>query len=92
MSNKKQQREFFIPIFIHPHQFWTYGRWLISRAMKSQKEQRRATKSSEKHQKATKNNKKQQRTPELEKPKQARRNQDEQRKAQKGPNGNQALK
>ena len=82
-SNKKQQRAFFIPIFIHSHQFWTSGRWFISRAMKSQKEQRRATKSNEKQQKATKSNKKQQRTSELEKPKRARKNQDEQRRAQK---------
>ena len=44
-ATKKQQRAFFIPISIHSHQFWTYGRWLISRAMTSQKEQRRATKS-----------------------------------------------
>ena len=81
-SNKKQQRAFFIPIFIHSHKFWTYGRWLISRAMKSQKEQRRATKSNEKQQKTTKSNKKQQRTSKTEKPKLARKNQDEQRKAQ----------
>ena len=64
-SNKKQQRTFFIPIFIHSYQFWTYGRWLISRAMKIQKEQRRAMKSNEKQQKATKSNKLQQRTLEL---------------------------
>ena len=55
----------------------------MSRAMKSQKEQRRATKSNEKQQKATKSNRNQQRTPELEKPKRARKSQDEQRKAQK---------
>ena len=47
---------------------------MISRTMKSQKEQRRPTKSSEKQQKATKSNKKQQRTSELEKPKRARKN------------------
>ena len=59
-ATKKQQRAFFIPIFIHSHQFWTYGRWLISRAMKSLKEQRRAkkkqrkaAKSYEEQQKAT---------------------------------------
>ena len=57
-NQNEQQRAFFIPIFIHSHQFWTCGRWLISRAMKSQKEQRRATKSNEKQQKATKSNKK----------------------------------
>ena len=65
-SNRKQQRAFFIPIFIDSRQFWTCGRWLISRAMKSQKEQRWATKSNEKQQKATKSNTKQQRTSELE--------------------------
>ena len=52
-NQNEQQRAFFIPIFIHSHQFWTNGRWLISGAMKSQKEQRRATKSYEKQQKAT---------------------------------------
>ena len=81
-SNKKQQRAFFIPIFIHSHQFWTYERWLVSRAMKSQKDQRGETKSNEKQQKATKSNKKQQRTSELERPEKARTSQDEQRKAQ----------
>ena len=79
----KQQRVFFMPIFIHSHQFWTNGRWLMSRAMKSQKEQRRAMESNEKQQKAMKSNKKQQWTSELEKPKRARKSQDEQRKAHK---------
>ena len=82
-SHRKQQKALLIHIFIHSHQFWTYGRWLISRAMKSQKEQRGATKSNEKQQRATKTNKKQQRTTELEKPKRVRKSQDEQRKAQK---------
>ena len=27
-SNKERQRAFFIPIFIHLLQLWTYGRWL----------------------------------------------------------------
>ena len=76
-SIKKQQRAFFIPIFIHSHKFWTYGKWLISRAMKSQKWQRRAMKSNEKQQKARKSNKKQQRTSELKKPKRARKSQDD---------------
>ena len=57
-EQQKQQRAFFMPIFIHSHHFWTNGRWLVSRAMKSQKEQRRAAKSNEKQQKATKSNKK----------------------------------
>ena len=73
-SGKNQQRTFLIPIFIHSHQFWSYGRWLVSRAMKSQKEQRWATKSNKKQQKATKSNKTQQRTSKLEKPKRARKN------------------
>ena len=79
----KATKAFFIAIFIHSHQFWTYGRWLVSRATKSQKNQRRERKSNEKQQKATKSNEKQQRTSELEKPKQARRNQEEQRKVHK---------
>ena len=37
--NKKQQRAFFILIFIHSHQFWTYGKWLISRAMTGNEKQ-----------------------------------------------------
>ena len=49
-SDKKQQRAFFIPILIHLLQFWAYGRWLISRAMKNQKEQQRAMKSSKEQQ------------------------------------------
>ena len=81
---QKQQRAFFIPIFIHLLQLWTYGRWLTSRAMKNQKEQRRATKSNEKQQIATKSNKKQKRTSKLEKPKQGI-------KGTKNPNGNQAI-
>ena len=81
-NNKKQQRAFFIPIFIHSHQFGTFRRWLISRTIKSRKEQRRATKSNGKQQKAAKSNKKEQRTSKLEKPKRARKNQNEQRKAQ----------
>ena len=77
---KKQQSAFFIPIFTHSHQFWTYGRWLISIAMKSQKEQRGAMKSSKKLRRTTKSNSgyrswKNQNGQE--------RNQDEQRKAQK---------
>ena len=91
-SNKKQQRAFSIPIFIHSHEFWTYGRWLISRAMKSEKEQGRATKSNERQQlKATKSNKKQQRTSELEKPKRARKKARRATKGTKSPNGSQAL-
>ena len=57
--NKKQRRAFFIPIFIHSHQFWIYGRWLVSRAMKTQKNndgQRKAMKSSKKLRRATKSN------------------------------------
>ena len=40
-SNKKQQITFFIPIFIHLLQLWTYGRWLTLRAIKNQREQQR---------------------------------------------------
>ena len=47
-SNKKHQRAFFTPIFIHFLQVLTYGRWLTSRAMKNQKDQQGATKSSKK--------------------------------------------
>ena len=50
-NNKKQQRAFFIPMFIHLLKFLTYGRWLTSRAMKNQKEHRKATKSSKEQQK-----------------------------------------
>ena len=82
-KNQNEQQKATKSIFIHSHQFWTNGRWLISRAIKSQKEQRRATRSSEKQQKPTKSNKKQQRTSELEKPKRARKSHYEQRKTQK---------
>ena len=85
-EQQKATKSIFIPIFIHSQQFETYGRWFVSRAMKSQKEQRRATKSNEKQQKATKSNKKQQRTSELEKPKRAR----QATKGSKSPNRNQA--
>ena len=59
-NQNEQQRAFFIPIFIHSHQFWIYGRWLISRAMKSLKEQRRAMKSNEKLRRASKSYEEQQ--------------------------------
>ena len=54
---KSNKEHFFTPIFIHSHQFWTYGRWLISRALKSQKNngrKRKAMKSSKKLRRATK--------------------------------------
>ena len=50
-SNKKQQRAFFILIFIHLLHFWTNGRWLTSRAMKNLQ---RATQSSKKLRRTTK--------------------------------------
>ena len=54
-NQNEQQRAFFIPIFIHSHQFWTYGMWLISRAMKSSNDgQRKAVKSSKKLRRAAK--------------------------------------
>ena len=83
-SNKKQQRAFFFPIFIHLLQLWAHGKCLTSRAMKNQKEQQQTTKGSKKQQNATKTNKKQKRTSELEKPKRAIR-------SIKSPNVNQAL-
>ena len=39
-SNKKQQRTFFISIFIHLLQLWTYARWLTSGAMKRNNEKK----------------------------------------------------
>ena len=39
-EQQKQQQAFFIPIFIHLFQLWTYGRWLTSRVKKNQKEQK----------------------------------------------------
>ena len=65
-SNKEHFSFPFSFIFIHLLQLWTHGRWLTSRARKSQKEQQRAMKSKEKQQKATKSNKKQKPTSELE--------------------------
>ena len=79
----------------HFHSFAsTLDVWkVVSKAMKSQKEQQRATKSSKKQRRAAKSNKKQKRTSELEnqngklnkKPKRAT-------KGTKSPHGNQALK
>ena len=82
-SNKEQQIAFFIPILIHSHQFWTYGRWLISRAMKSQKEQRRATKSNEKAAKSYEQQQKATTDIGAGKTKTGKNNREEQRKAQK---------
>ena len=82
-SNKEQQMAFFIPILIHSHQFWTYGRWLISRAMKSQKEQRRATKSNEKAAKSYEQQQKATTDIGAGKTKTGKNNREEQRKAQK---------
>ena len=52
-NQNKKQRAFFLPISIYSHQFRTNGRWLISRAMKSNDEQRKAAESYEEQQKAT---------------------------------------
>ena len=95
-KNQHEQQKTTKRLFIHSHQFWTNGRWLISRALRSQKKQRRERKSNEKQQKATKSNKKQQRTS-LEKRKRARKTKTGMKKLRratkgtKSPNGNQAL-
>ena len=85
-SNKKQQRAFLIPIFIHLLQLWTFGRWLTSRAMRNQKDQQRATKSTksnEKQCKATKSSEKQ---------REAARSSKKHRRATKRKNGHRSLK
>ena len=76
-SNKEHFSFPFSLIFIHLLQLWTYGRWLTSRARKSQEEQQRAMKSNGKQQKAAESNKKQKRTAELEEPKRAIKTQNE---------------
>ena len=53
-SNKKQQRAFFFPIFIHLLQLWAHGKCLTSRAMKNQKEQQQTTKGSKTQRRPTK--------------------------------------
>ena len=77
-NQNEQQKVFFIPIFIHLLQLWTY-----EAVSKSNEKPERATTSNEKQSETMKSNKKQKRTSELEKPKLAI-------KDTKSPSGNQA--
>ena len=84
-EQQKVTKSIFRAHFIHLHRFWTYGSWLISRAMKNQKEHQRATKSSKEQQKTEANILVEKIKTDNKKAKRAT-------KSKETPNGNQAFK